>query len=260
MLSDVHANLPALEAALARLEAEGVDALLCLGDVVGYGPHPEQCIAMLAEREVPCVAGNHDLMAVGRLPLSEAGELARQTIEWTKGALSADAKRWLERLPLSLAGSAGVVAAHGSLSGPSVYVRSASDAAAEIELLRERHPNARGILLGHTHHPLAFMEPNAALRPRSGTRFALPKAGRWLLNPGAVGQSRERRPVVRVLVLDGSRPEAVFLASDYDYSSCARDLRAAGLPRRTYHVPPRPARAWLAGLRSRARAAFGREG
>ena len=258
VISDVHANLPALEAALARLESERVDAFVCLGDVVGYGPHPEQCIALLAERGISCVAGNHDLMVLGRLPVSDASQLARPAIDWTRQVLSGDAKSWLAGLPLVLRQPPAVVSTHGSLSGPDVYVRSESDAAAEIELLREDQPTASGVLVGHTHHPLAFVESSRIVRPRSNTSVPLPVERLWLLNPGAVGQSRERRPVARCLILSTATSEAAFLAFDYDHTRCARDLATAGLPGRAYHVPPRRARAWLVGVRNRARTLLGR--
>src|SRR4051812_21196677 len=100
LLSDVHANLFALQAAIARLRAEGVDAWVCAGDLVGYGPHPNECVETGAELEPPCVAGTHELMPLESLPVTRAGWLARRTIAWTRGAVRPDVRSYLAALPL----------------------------------------------------------------------------------------------------------------------------------------------------------------
>src|SRR3954469_29493 len=95
LLSDVHANLPALRAALEWLRREGADAYLCAGDIVGYGPHPNECVELIAALPGACVAGNHDLIAVGRLDGEGIGALARVTLDWTRTVLGSDARAWL---------------------------------------------------------------------------------------------------------------------------------------------------------------------
>src|SRR3954452_19829584 len=99
LIADVHANLPALEAALEALERERVDAYICAGDLVGYGPHPNETVARVRWLDPICVAGNHDLMALGRLPTGRADALARQTLAWTREELDGDARAYLEALP-----------------------------------------------------------------------------------------------------------------------------------------------------------------
>ena len=101
VISDVHANVHALEAVLGALDREGVDRIICAGDIVGYGPRPNECVERIATLDPPpvVVAGNHDLMAIGRLPTDGIGPLPQQTIEWTAEQLSHDAREYLEALP-----------------------------------------------------------------------------------------------------------------------------------------------------------------
>ncbi|MEA2374569.1 MAG: hypothetical protein QOD53_1032 [Thermoleophilaceae bacterium] len=118
VVSDVHANLHALETVLAALEREGAERILCPGDLVGYGPRPNECVARLREAGALAVAGNHDLMATDRLSAGTLGGLQKQTIEWTRGALDPETRAYLEALPEHATTDDGVVIAHGSLGDP----------------------------------------------------------------------------------------------------------------------------------------------
>lgn len=219
VVGDVHGNSDALAAALDAVEAAGADRIVCPGDVVGYGPHPEECIAILAAGDVLTVAGNHDLMAIGELPAPAGDGLVARTVEWTRGQLGERSRAWLRDLPLELDLDDGVVMTHGGLGDPTFRVRDEQDAAAQLGRL-----SGRGLLVGHTHHPMAFSAPG----------------GRWLLNAGSVGQSRERRPVARALVFDSAAgaESAEFLELAYDDGHVRRELRAAGLPPYACHIAP----------------------
>jgi predicted phosphodiesterase len=237
VISDVHANVHALESVLHALEREGVDRILCAGDLVGYGPHPNECVARIASLEPSplVVSGNHDLMAVGRLPTDDIGPLPRLTIDWTIDVLEHDARRYLEGLPPTAITDGGdAVVAHGTLDDPVEYVFDATAAREQLALLGERHRDARVLVLGHTHRPQA-VTGYAAPAPEGELDLGLP---RWVLNAGAVGQSRERRALARALVLDLERRSARFLAIEYDVRATERDLRAAGLPEHACHLAP----------------------
>jgi putative phosphoesterase len=222
VLADIHSNLHALEAVLGALEHAGVERYVCAGDLVGYGPRPNDCVARVAGLDAVAVAGNHDLMALGRLPSDGLGPLPARTLEWTAEALDDRSRRYLESLPPRNALD-GIVVAHGSLDDPTEYVR-------DCGVLAGLEADARGLILGHTHEPL---------RREAG--------GRWLLNPGSVGQSRERRPVARAALLDTGTGAADFLALDYDVAATKRELRAAGLPPAACHLAP----GRVAGLKRR---------
>jgi predicted phosphodiesterase len=236
VVSDVHANVHALEAVLRALGREGVDRFICAGDLVGYGPNPNECVARIAGLDPApvVVAGNHDLMAIGRLPTRDLGPLPKQTIEWTAEVLSNEARRYLERLPAAAVTDDGVVVAHGSLDDPVEYVFDGVAAQAQLALVAERHPQARVLVLGHTHLQRAYCEEGEHA-PDGRVGLA---GRRWLLNAGSVGQSRERRALARALVLDTDRGDARFLGVDYDVSATERDLRAAGLPEHAGHLAP----------------------
>ena len=248
-ISDVHANLPALEAALAELSDARVDRVVCAGDLVGYGPHPNECVRRIAAEGIACVAGNHDLMAIGRLGLEGASGLARHTIEWAREVLDDDSRAFLEGLPATLALDE-LTVAHGSLDSPSVYIETDDAAARELRRLER----GQVLVIGHTHVPYAYgARRGRLLRGRAG-QVELAGDERCLLNPGSVGQARERRPLTRLLVLDSDRGEASFRAIRYDEPRTRRALVERGLPAGAHHIKPtlrdKAARAKARALRS----------
>jgi predicted phosphodiesterase len=251
LLSDVHANLFALRAAIARLRTEGVDAWVCAGDLIGYGPHPNECVETIAELEPTCVAGNHELMLLGTLPVTRAGRLARRSIAWTRDVVRADVRSYLAALPRT-ATSPDILVAHGSPDDPEEYVRTDARAAALLPSLPRRV-----LVLGHTHHPWLYGAGAGTLFP-AGAAGAPGSAGRslaadvrYLVNPGAVGQSREREttPLARFALLDLARAHLRFFAEPYDVAATRAALRARRLPPDAVHV--RPGRVAAATRRAR---------
>src|SRR4051794_15415919 len=216
VIADIHANLHALEAVLAALDPERVDGWLCAGDLVGYGPRPNECVERVAGLPgLVAVAGNHDLMAIGGGGSEGLGALQARSVEWTAGALGADARAYLEGLAMQASSPDGVVVAHGSLDDPSEYVRDCEAAGAQLA----RVPDAPALVLGHTHHPL--------------------ECGR-VFNPGSVGQPRERRELARAMVLETADGvlSARRVAVRYDAKATRAELREAGLPPGACHLPP----------------------
>jgi predicted phosphodiesterase len=239
VISDVHANAYALRTALDRLTRAGVDAWLCAGDIVGYGPQPNECVELIAERAASCVAGNHELLVLGRLDPQRAGRLARETTPWTRSVLRPDTLAYLAALPTTLR-LPEVVLAHGCLRDAVTYVREPGQARRELDDLHRSDPSARVLVLGHTHRPWMFAAATGTVPAAPGRPVAFPPAGPLLLNPGSVGQSREaeRAPRVRFALLDLSRRQAGFFAQPYDVTSAVAALRRQGLPRSCLHVPP----------------------
>lgn len=234
VISDVHANLQALEASLAALAADGVDAFACLGDLVGYGPRPNECVARIAELGAVCVVGNHDLVAIGREPLERCGPLARRTLDWTSGVLDGASRQFLAGLPVE-ARAHGLVLTHGAPGDPWRYLRTEADAAEALDGLAGTG-DERWLLVGHTHQPLEVSAGD-----------------RRLLNPGAVGQSRDRLALARCATVDVASGLVRFHALDYDVRGCRRDLRRAGLPADACHPTRAGAGATLRRIRARAR-------
>jgi predicted phosphodiesterase len=241
VVADVHANLPALETALEALA--GADVLVCAGDLVGYGAQPNECVARLREAGALCVMGNHDLMAIGAASLEVGDRLVETTMRWTRGALDEPTRRFLSELPGTRTVGDEVVVAHGAPDDPWHYVREPADAADQLA----RMPGARVLLVGHTHRALAVTEDGTAAVP-DHVRLG---AARWLLNPGSVGQSRERDALVRVLALDLDARTARFRALPYDVERARDALRRAGLPLEAYHRRPHPWRSRAGRVRDR---------
>ncbi len=244
LIADVHANLPALEAVVERLEAEEVDVYACAGDLVGYGPFPDECVALVRGlRGIACVAGNHDLIALGRLSTERCIPLARRTLDWTASVMREDTREWLGALPLDARLPGGVVIAHGSLGDPEEYVRTPEQTRAEAAKLGD---GERVLVLGHTHVPMLDGAP------------AAPGERRWpagetvVVNPGAVGQSRTRDPRALAAILDPEARTIRFLAVDYDGARTRAALRERGLPENACHLPPAPLPRRLAGRAARA--------
>jgi predicted phosphodiesterase len=262
VLADVHANLHALTAALAALRGENIDRYIVAGDLVGYGPLPDECVEVVAGLDAVCVAGNHDLIALGELSDDRCIALARRSLQWTREVMRAETRDFLAALPRRADAGAGVVVAHGSLDDPQEYTTEPGQAVAQLARLGSQAPGARVLVLGHTHRPWAC-SARGELMEASGT-LALADAS-LVLNPGAVGQSRERLARARFAVLDTEQSTAAFHAVAYDVDGCRRALRERGLDPGSYRlrrsalrwarrVARRARRRWAVGVAARQRA------
>lgn len=254
VLSDVHANLHALRAVVLALEEHAVDAVLCAGDVVGYGPHPNECIDVLVGLDARCVAGNHDLMALGVLDEERSGVLARQVLAWTREVLTPRSRTFLGGLPRTLL-LQDLLLAHGSPGNPEEYVR---DPVRALEVLSETQAGVALVVVGHTHHQwVVGTGVGEVLRRTTGTRPLLP-GHRYLLNPGSVGQSRDADGLARFMVLDRRAGRVELLAVPYDVQASAAALRGAGLPVRALHARHRSLRESALGVQRRMASRTGR--
>jgi predicted phosphodiesterase len=229
LLSDVHANLPALRATLELLRREGVDAYVCAGDIVGYGPYPNECAEVVAGLPGVCVAGNHDLIAVDRLGREGIGELASVTLGWTSTVHRADVRAWLLGLPATAA-LPGILVTHGALGDVRRYVTTDREAVEQLARLERASPSERVLVLGHTHRALAFGQRSGRLFDGVAGAVGIGSSERWLLNPGAVGQSRDKEICARAAVLDLDAHRVTFHSLRYDVAATRGALRRAGLP------------------------------
>lgn len=240
VLADIHGNLPALQAAVDAARRAGAERFLILGDLVGYGAQPDACVELVASLDGVCIAGNHDLIALDRLPDDGCIPLARASLAWTRRVMAPSTRRYLEGLPLTAEVPGGVVLAHGKLDDPTAYTATTNAALEQLERLAELDAAARVLLLGHTHRPLAVGGSRGRLAARGVVRLGDDE--RAVLNPGAVGQSRELLARARLLVLEPRQGRAEFLRIDYDARSARDALTAAGLSARGVHLRPRARR------------------
>src|SRR5262245_19638085 len=227
VISDIHGNLHALSAVLEEIEREQPDTIWCLGDLVGYGPRPTECCDSVRDVASVCLAGNHDLGVLGRLELDEFSPDAAAAALWTRDVLSDAARAYLE--PLEPSGREnGVDLYHGSPRDPIwEYILTGEAALAALEA-----SSARLVLVGHSHVPLAIVlnrgRLGGGLAP--GDSDADLRKGRWLLNPGSVGQPRDGDPRAAWLLLDLGARRAFFRRVEYPVAETQAELDAAGLP------------------------------
>lgn len=227
VVSDIHANLHALEAVLADVDAQAPDQVWCLGDVVGYGANPNECCELIRERVQLSLAGNHDLGIVGKLDLGEFSGEAAAAAQWTRTVLAAEHRAWLASLePSATRDDAELY--HASPRDPVWdYVLSDEAAAQSFSLT-----TAPLVLVGHSHVALALALDGAAivggLAPPE-TELALGSL-RLLLNPGSVGQPRDGNPDAAWLLVDFGTERAVFRRVVYDVERAQAAIRAAELP------------------------------
>ena len=204
-----------------------MDEIWCLGDVVGYGPRPNPCCALVRERAAIGLAGNHDLGVLGALDLDEFSFYAAFSARWTQGVLSEDSRAYLEGLS-SLARLPGAELFHGSPSDPVWdYVLTAEGALGALE--RTEEPL---VLVGHSHAALALVldgdQLDGGLAP-DGSEVDLSR-GRWLLNPGSVGQPRDGDPRAAYLILDFDARRARFHRVPYPVERTQAEIRERKLP------------------------------
>jgi predicted phosphodiesterase len=227
VISDIHANLHALEAVLEAIDADPPDALWCLGDLVGYGPRPNEVIELVRERAAISLVGNHDLGVLGRLDLEEFSPDAAVSARWTQTVLLDEHRAYLESL-LPEAKVEGAELYHASPRDPIwEYVITEETAREALEATV-----APAVLVGHSHIALAITLSDGRLEgdlTPGGSEVGL-NEGRWLLNPGSVGQPRDGDPRAAWLELDLPFGQARFCRAPYDIARTQEEIRERVLP------------------------------
>jgi diadenosine tetraphosphatase ApaH/serine/threonine PP2A family protein phosphatase len=229
VVSDVHSNLEALEAVLADVDRSGAAELLCLGDFVGYGASPNECLDRLRPRLAAAVLGNHDVAVCGRSRLGDFTSNAAEAARWTGTVLRPEHREWLEALPYERR-HGGALLVHASPAEPRAwhYVLSIEEARLEFDGFADDL-----CLIGHSHYPGVFQ-----LDPRSGEvtydrggEVRLTPGRRHLVNVPSVGQPRDGDPRAGYLLWDDEAGWARHVRVDYDFDAARRRILEAGLPR-----------------------------
>ncbi len=218
ILSDIHSNLAALEAVIQKMDDLGISTAWCLGDIVGYGPFPNECVEIVRTRCSLVVSGNHDSGVVGVTPVEDFNEYGLRAIYWTRGALGAEHLEYLRRLPLSVAqGSCTLV--HSSPFEPSEwhYLHSVRGLAKDFRAF-----TTRLCFIGHTHVPVVIGE--------DGTVNRFTAKGRYIINVGSVGQPRDGDPAAAFGVYDSDADSYEPFRVPYAIEKTADAIQKAGLP------------------------------
>ncbi len=232
VLSDLHSNHTALTAALAAAKGRW-DRAVCLGDVVGYGPDPNETTDALRELGGATIRGNHDKAVCGLMPMDDFNPVARAAADWTRAQLTPENLAFLSALPHGPLETEGLILVHGALYDEDEYVFTPAQA---LESLLD----SSGALtfFGHTHHQGGFSHADSQLevltvRPRAReNRFALQLDAkcRYLLNPGSIGQPRDSDPRAGFAIADLEHQVVEFWRVPYDIAAVQTRMRAAGLP------------------------------
>jgi len=228
IISDIHGNLDALEAVLTAIGS--ADALWCLGDVVGYGAEPNECIARLRDLDAVSIVGNHDLAALGEVSLDTFNADAAAAARWTAAALTPESRAWLSaRTALTAAGA--VLLAHGSPYDPVwEYVTNGRVAARSLTCF-----DSPVALVGHTHVPSSFVQLSDGqieTEYRMEGEVVRLGAGRLLANPGSVGQPRDEDPRAAFLILDSATATLTWHRTTYPVALAQEKILSAQLPER----------------------------
>lgn len=229
LISDIHGNLPAFQAVLAAVKEEGADEIWCLGDLVGYGAQPNECVELAAESVQLCLIGNHDLVVIDRLDISDFSPNAAVAAQWTKEQLADGPRAYLEKLqPEDRTQAIGLY--HGSPRDPIwEYVLSSMAASECIDEMDNRVG-----AVGHSHVALAFWRKGgsatAGAPSEAGTQLDL-SSERWLINPGSVGQPRDGDPRASWALVDLGSWIATWHRVEYPIDQAADAIRAAALPK-----------------------------
>lgn len=227
VLSDIHANLEALEAVLADAREQRCTQFVCLGDVVGYNANPSECVQRIQELECPVVKGNHDEQASIDGSTEGFNELAEEAIGWTRTQLSREEKSWLADLRLTRPVRDFTIV-HATLDTPNQwgYVFNDLDAIASFT-----YQHTSLCFFGHTHWPMAFIRDDNVQRIALD-RLQLSNGKKYFVNPGSVGQPRDRDWRAAYCVFDTDQQVIDQRRVTYDLETAQRKIRAAGLPDR----------------------------
>lgn len=228
LISDIHANLPALEAVWADVRARGVDTTLCLGDVLGYGAFPNECVDLVRDAGIRCVAGNHDLALIERLDSSSYHPDAVAALAWQRETISAGNRAWLERLESRIRLD-GFEASHGAPGRPLAFEYVLGLEGAQ-RLVRRRADLPQVAFIGHSHLTKAFViHPDRAFELQSDT-ICLSSDTRAVVTVGSVGQPRDRNPAAAWVLYDTEAHICRYQRVTYDVRRSAQAIRARRLP------------------------------
>lgn len=235
VISDIHSNLEALDAVLTAIDGFDVDAVYCLGDIVGYGPNPDECTKAVLARCKAAVRGNHDKAVVGLLSIEWFNPVAADGALWNRKNASEEtlaAIRALPKGPLDVGD--GILLSHGTPMDEDRYLIDPPAIQESFRTLDDEFPQVRFCFNGHSHYPVVIRRRAKKARPEMlerGERYRLEPEVVYLINPGSVGQPRDGNPLASFGILDTSRLVYRNIRVAYRVQETQRKIIAAGLPR-----------------------------
>jgi len=226
VVSDIHGNLESLSIALSRVQPN--DGLLCLGDTVGYGPNPNECIALIRERATVTILGNHDVAAIDNFGVQYFNPAAREALHWTQSVLTAENAQWLDGLAYEFR-MPDFLMVHGAPVNYFEYIMDKEAAARAVGAT-----DAPLVLIGHTHIAEAYaLRPDGMLEVfafQQGGTLALEEGSRYIVNVGSVGQPRDLNPQASFAFYDPGERTVTIERYDYPIATVQEKIEEAHLP------------------------------
>jgi putative phosphoesterase len=227
IISDIHSNLEAFERTLFEIDRIGVDEIVCLGDIVGYGASPNECVDIVRERKLTSIIGNHDMVACGKHEPYNFNPIARDAALWTRRELTKGNRDFLYSLPHQLEIQDFLIV-HGAISDPDLYLFSSSEAILEFNLMIK----AKICFFGHTHIKVYYVCSHGSVEGFTDDEVGLSGENLYLVNPGSVGQPRDRDPRASFLIYKHDEKTIKFIRLEYDIMTAQEKIIGAGLDKR----------------------------
>lgn len=226
ILGDIHSNLEALQAVLAHAKAQGCTHHVSLGDIVGYGPNPKECLDIVRSLNCPVVMGNHDEYCASVLDLTGFNPMASEAIKWTRDRLGDSDRDWLRNLKYSQVVESFTVV-HATLDLPEkwAYVFDKLAAAASMNYQR-----TSVCFNGHTHVPVAFVRTAMGVQGGMYAKIKIEVGKKYFINAGSIGQPRDRNPAAAYVTYDLAGGLVELLRVEYDFGITQQKIHDAGLP------------------------------
>jgi predicted phosphodiesterase len=228
IISDIHGNLEALHSALRYIESyQGkIDKVICLGDIVGYGADPGECIRVTRDLSDIILAGNHDFAVCEQTSIEDFNLYAKEAVLWSRDALNEKEINFLKSLPLKYE-EKNIDFVHSSLHRPESwrYLINTSDTYIDFQLLEKKI-----LFVGHTHVPVMFEDDGKKVKASSPSELSLNSSNKYIINPGSVGQPRDRDPRASFAIYDSDREYVEIARIEYDIQKAQRKILDAGLP------------------------------
>lgn len=228
IISDIHGNLIALEAFFTVTELLGVDRTVCLGDVVGYNPWPNECVELIKKHGIPTIMGNHDRVAAGLQEPILFNDFAREAILWTRETLTDKNRDYLRMIPTQMTVDKKYLLVHGSISDPDEYVLTPVAAARNIKAMREA-TDVNICFFGHSHVVSCFSSDGSSYFSQVPLDLSLEDDRTYLINPGSIGQPRDGDSMSSFLIFDEDKKQVKFHRFAYDIESVVMELNRYGL-------------------------------
>lgn len=226
VLSDVHSNLEALQVVLDHAKQQKCTHYVCLGDIVGYGPNPRECLEIVQQLNCPTVIGNHDEYCAGDMDLTGFNPMAADAIKWTRQQLTDEQRAWLRNLKyVRLVESFTIV--HATLDLPEKWAYVFDKLAAAASFNYQHTPVCFN---GHTHVPIGFVRGPTGIQGGMYTKIKVEIGKKYFINVGSIGQPRDRNPKASYVTYDLANNLIEIHRLDYPIAAVQKKIRAAGLP------------------------------